>query len=431
MQLRIDNEYDRLAAVLVHRPGREIDRLTHDTMRQFLFEDIPYLRRMQDEHDAFVAKMRGHGIHVVYLKHLLKDVLANEAVRAKLLDQVCRCEMVPAVIDDLVSLEHWDLDALVEILFAGLTADEFLAATGQRIATPGAAERFLLPPIPNAYFTRDPAVVVHDAAISCKMHFPQRIRESMLTRAVLENHPEFRDNTITYGGTSEPTEDRPFTIEGGDVIVLSSEAVLIGDSERTRSETIELLAAKCFKFGRIKRVYEIPIPTERSFMHLDTVFTVVDRGVVLWFGQVMQKVGYIHRYEPDGDDGRGDDGRGDDGRGDDGRGGNGHCNNGHGCVRRIPETRALLEVLHDEFESDVTVIDTAGGHQRFASREQRTDGTNCFAIAPRVAITYERNERTNAALEQHGIQCVGIDDSELVRGLGGPRCMTMPLRRTP
>jgi arginine deiminase len=209
---------------------------------------------------------------------------------------------------------------------------------------------------------------------------------------------------IAYGGTSEPTEDRPYTIEGGDVIILSSEAVLVGDSERTRSATIELLASKCFRFGHVKRVYEIPIPTERSYMHLDTVFTILDRGVVLWHPEVIENLPYIHRYEPAGADAR---------------------------VTRAREQRALRQILTDEFRCPLTVVETAGGSRHFAAREQRTDGANAFAVAPRTAVVFERNELTIRALESHGVRCLPIRDSELVRGLGGPRCMTMPLRRRP
>ncbi len=403
MQLCIENEYDTLEAVLVHRPGWEIDRLTHENMRRFLIEDIPYLRRMQEEHDAFVGTMRQHGIEVLYIEDLVRDVLASAPAREALMDEICHGAMVPAMAPELASLNHWDAEQLVGILFAGLTAEEYQDKMGRNVASAGGDDQFLLPPIPNAYFTRDPAVVVRDAVISCKMHYPARVRESILTRAVLEHHPEFRGNKITYGGTAEPTEDRPYTIEGGDVIVLSPDAVLVGASERTRSETISLLAAKCFQFGSVKRVYEVPIPTERAFMHLDTVFTIVDRGTVSWYPAVMDRVSVVQHFQPDTD----------------------------GRPVRVKENRSLLEVLRDEFESDVTVIPTAGGKARFASREQRADGTNAFAIAPRVVIVYERNERTNAALEQHGVTCIGIDDSELVRGLGGPRCMTMPLRRRP
>ncbi|MHC5109927.1 MAG: arginine deiminase [Planctomycetota bacterium] len=403
MEFHIDNEYDRLDAVMVHRPGKEIDRLTHENMKAFLFEDVPYLRRMQEEHDAFVDTMTSRGINVFYLENLLLEILRDDDVRASLLERVCRTANMPALTDDLVSLKYWNEEQLSEILFAGLTASEYKAATGKRISLPGSDEQFLLPPNPNAYFSRDPAVVVHQTAISSKMHYRERIRETLLTRAVLENHADFKDNPIVYGGTDEPWEDRPYTIEGGDVIVLSNDAVLIGASERTRSETIEMLAGKCFQYGAIKRVYEIPIPTERAFMHLDTVFTVLDKGTVLWYDEVIENISYAHRCEPGDSDGN--------------------------EVNRVRESRSFAEILRDEFETELTIIHTAGGKKGFASREQRMDGTNALAVAPRVAITYERNERTTRALEDHGITCLGIDDSELVRGLGGPRCMSMPLRR--
>lgn len=403
MQLQIDNEYDPLEAVLVHRPGPEIERLTHENMKDFLFEDIPYLRRMQQEHDAFVAKMRVHGIEVVYVEQLLAEIMTTPDIRAAVVDEICSTEGVPALGAELRDDAIWNREQLVEILYAGMTNGEFADATGKRVAPAGAEHEFLLPPIPNAYFTRDPAVIVRHSAISCKMHYRQRIRETIIARAIFERHPWFVGNELTYGGTSEPTEDRPYTIEGGDVIVLSPEAVLVGDSERTRSETIELLAAKCFRYGHVQRVYEIPIPTERTFMHLDTVFTILDRGVVLWYPEVMENLEFVHRYEPDPNDPL--------------------------QVQRVPENRDLPTLLADEFDCELTVIPTAGGSKHYAAREQRTDGANAFAIAPRVAITYERNEYTIKALKNHGVNCIEIDDSELVRGLGGPRCMTMPLRR--
>ena len=402
MRFRVENECDRLEAVLVHRPGQELDRLTHDNIKAFLFEDVPYLRRAQDEHDAFVARLRDHGVEVVYLEHLLTEVLGDPVVRQSLVAEVCLVENAGTVIAELASAQHWDARALADVLFAGLTATEFEQSTGRRIAA-GGEDEFLLPPIPNAYFSRDPAVVVRDAAISCKMHFRQRVRETLLTRAVLEKHPQFRDNPITYGGSDEPTEDRPYTIEGGDVIVLSADAVLVGASERTRSETIERVASKCLRFGPVRRVYEIPVPTERAFMHLDTVLTILDRGKVLWYPEVIEKIGYIYRFEQDA--------------------------SGESTVRTI-EDRSFAEILRDEFETELTVVRTAGGRRPHAAKEQRMDGANVLAIAPSVVITYERNEHTTRELEAHGVQCIRIRDSELVRGLGGPRCMTMPLRRS-
>jgi arginine deiminase len=153
--------------------------------------------------------------------------------------------------------------------------------------------------------------------------------------------------------------------------------------------------------GRTKRFYEIPIPSERLFMHLDTVFTIVDRGVVVWYPGVMENIRSIHHYKPAGD----------------------------GEVVRARESRNLRQILSDEFGRELTVIRTGGGKGHFADREQRTDGTNVLAIRPGVACTYERNVKTIQAMEAAGVTCIEVEGSELVRGLGGPRCMTMPLRR--
>jgi arginine deiminase len=404
MRLHIVNEYDKLETVLVHRPGEEIDRLTHENMRDFLFEDIPYLTKMRDEHDQFVDCMRRFDIGVVYIEELLSELMASDTVsRRRLVQEICAAEQAPAVAADLLDERITPTPDLVRILFAGLTQGEFYERTGRRMAGGVNARAFILPPIPNAYFTRDPAVVIRDSAISCKMHYVRRTRETILTRAVLEHHPAFAGSTITYGGSDFPTEDRPFTIEGGDVIILNEEAVLVGASERTRSETIEVLAQKVFDLGQVKRCYEIPIPTERLFMHLDTVFTIVDHGTVVWFPGVMDNVRHIVHYE---------------------------CGPAGGVVRK-PDDRDFHRILSDEFGRDLRVIETAGGDEHYASREQRTDGTNLLAIAPRLVIGYDRNERTLAALEKAGVECIAVAGSELVRGLGGPRCMTMPLRRCP
>jgi len=402
MKLHIGNEYDRLEAVLVHRPGAEVDRLTHANMRAFLFEDIPYLRRMQEEHDVFVGKMAACGIRAVYLEELLRDLLAQDsAVRRRVVQDICAAAQAPTAAADLLDERITSAERLLAILFAGLTQREYIELTGRSAAVSADPLEFVIPPIPNAYFSRDPAVVVRNAVISCKMHFMQRARETKLVRAVIEHHPEFAGHVLTYGGSEFPTEDRPFTIEGGDIIILNNEAVLVGASERTRSETIEVLAQKALDLNGVQRVYEIPIPTERLFMHLDTVFTVVDRGTVVWYPGVMEHLRHIMHYE---------------------------CGPAGGVVRKT-DTRDLRTILSDEFGCAVQVIETGGGDAHYASREQRTDGTNVFAIAPRKVITYERNERTIAALERAGVECIQIQGGELVRGLGGPRCMTMPLRR--
>lgn len=405
LELNVTSEYAKLEAVLVHRPGDEIDRLTHDNMKRFLFEDIPFLRRMQDEHDAFVAKMQARDITVYYLEKLLADLLTKQPdAKKKLIEDVCYAERMPALVPDLLNEKYFSNEKLLSILFAGMTEEEYTEATGRRSEVEASVQaNLILTPIPNAYFSRDPAVVVGHAAVSCKMHYAERVRETILVRAVLENHPEFAKQEIIYGRSSMPTEDRPFTIEGGDVLVLNEEAILVGVSERTRSETVEVLARKAFVHGNLKRVYEIPIPSERTFMHLDTVLTIIDRGVVVWYPGVVENIKHIHKYEL----------------------------SSQGAFERKTDPRDLKRAFSDEFGCELKIIRTGGGDKHFASREQRTEGTNAFAIAPRVVCSYERNVRTIAAMEKEGIECIHVVGSELVRGLGGPRCMTMPLFRKP
>lgn len=387
----------------MHRPGDEIDRLTHENMKRFLFEDIPYLTGMQEEHDEFVGDMLDRDIRVLYLEKLLLEVLAVAPAKLRLIEQVCSTDQAPAIVPDLIDEKITSNEMLLAILFRGITNHEYYELTGRQPLVGSAKNIFILPPIPNSYFSRDPGVVVGRSAISCKMHYSERVRETLLVRAVLENHPEFSHHQILYGSSTNSIEDRPFTIEGGDVIVLSEESLLVGVSERTRSETVRVFARKAFAGGQIKRVYEIPIPSERSFMHLDTVFTIVDRGVVVWYPGVMERIDHIEQLTSDG----------------------------QGEVIRVKETRSLSRILSDEFGTELKIIPSGGGDEHFATREQRTDGTNILAIAPGVACTYRRNERTIKAMQKAGVECIAIPGSELVRGLGGPRCMTMPLRRRP
>jgi arginine deiminase len=406
MNFHIANEYDPLEAVLVHRPGQEIDRLNYHNMRRFLFEDIPYLARMQEEHDEFVGQMRAHGIQVFYLEDLLMELFEHDpSAGAALLSVIGLAENCPETTARITDAGLPNQE-LIDMLFAGLTRREFKSLCGEAIGAHDGIEEFILPPIPNAYFSRDPAVVVQNTMISCKMHYLERVRETILTRAILERHPTFGGAKIVYGGSGNRDEDRPHTVEGGDVTVLSSDALMIGISERTTWQATERLATNAFEHGPIKRIYEVTIPAHRDYMHLDTIFTVVDRGTIVWYPQVMENVTQIGRLEPQEQDGR-------------------------IVAKRIPETRGLTEILRDEFGSDLTIIPTAGGDAHYAPREQRTDGTNVLAIAPRRVVMYERNFKTKEELERHGIETVSIQGSELVRGLGGPRCMSMPLRRTP
>lgn len=403
--LNVRSEFGALEVALVHEPGLEIERLTSANRSHYLFEDIPYLPRMQDEHRALVEVLESRGVRVLRLRELLGDILHDEAVRRRLVSHACSVNLQPSLASIL--LDTCDRDEIGDVLFFGLTAREFEDRTGRRIGpTKDCEDPFLVNPAPNAYFTRDPAAVVMESVVSCKMHYVPRVQESVVMREVFRAHPYFAGAHFLFG--DQGTEDRPFTIEGGDITILNSKAIAIGRSERTRSETVRLLARKLFEQGVAQRVYQIDIPARREYMHLDTVFTIVGPGVVVAYPGVMEQVTRVIRYEPrvypseKGD---------------------------VVVASSVDENRHFNVILEEEFGRTLEVIPTGGGSPHYAEREQWSDGTNVLAIGPGVVLSYDRNVRTNHALEAAGIEVIRLEGAELVRGLGGPRCMTMPLRR--
>lgn len=404
IQFRIHSEFDPLKAVMIHRPGPEINRLTPDNRREMLFEGFPYLKRLQREHDAFADTMRGQGVKVLYLNQLLHDILQEPRNMTRLVTEICLASNMGGIITRL--LDHYSVDEMVNVLFEGLTAAELDAKTGSNF-TSGDPKHdfFMLPPIPNAYFTRDPAVIIDDGLVSCKAHFDSRVRETFMTRAVYKYHPHLQGCEIIYG--EDKDEDRPLTVEGGDILVLSRKAIAIGCSERTRSQSISKLAGKLFAEGHAQRVYEIRIPSAREYMHLDTVFSIVAEGVVVAYPNVIGSSLDIRRHEPFSSP------------------------NGDVVSGTIYEDRSFEQILKDEFQvGKLTVIPTGGEqHHLYASREQINDGANFLSIGNHKVIGYERNIHTNAAVRAEGIEVLEIEGSELVRGLGGPRCMSMPLSR--
>lgn len=400
ISLKIQSEYDHLNCVIVHRPGTEIDRLTPDNKIDLLFEDVPYLSKMQDEHDKFVDCIKSNGVEVLYFKDLLNHILEFSNVKNTLIDRVCSLAQVPSLSEYLKS---FDATILSEILISGLSSNELSDLSGVSFNNNDPSnDILLLDPCPNAYFTRDPAAIIGNQIVSTKMHFQARIRETLLFLEIFKNHPAFVNSKFVYGDTI--LEDRPYCIEGGDIIILNKDAIAVGRSQRTTSHAIAKLAKNLFKAGTIQRVYEIFIPSERAYMHLDTVFTVIDKGIVMAYPNVMEKIKEIKKYIPQYFDNE---------------------------VYAVPtrEIRSFNHILGDEFGC-IKVIHTGNNNPRYASREQLADGTNVFAIAPSKVITYDRNIHTNKALEEKGIDVITIEGSELVRGLGGPRCMTMPLNRS-
>lgn len=408
--LCIQSEYDVLETVLVHQPGKEIDRLTPATKTRLLFEDVPFLDRMVREHQGFCQIMRSAGVEVLHLDALLRQVLTSDDALRDLLTSALYSSGNMGI--EEVLIERLDRGELVELLFAGLTRPEYKKLTGKEPPlTDRFEEYFLILPIPNTYFMRDTTVVFREGFIPASLWSLARKREAALIHWIFEHHPRFAQQRFFL--PSDQTDLEHHHLEGGDVIVLSEEALLIGCSQRTTVQGIQRIAKSLLANGHAERIYLIDIPKSRSYMHLDTIFTVLDQGKVVLYPQVFGSASSaeanrdvsIKRFE---------------------------WHRGNTEVKPVDEERPFFQVLADEFAlplHELVVLETGGGQIDYVDREQLADGTNTFAIGPSEVLAYERNTHTNKALQDAGIVVHEIEGSELVRGLGGPRCMTMPLKR--
>lgn len=402
--LNIHSEIGTLKRVLLHRPGKELERIVPDSLKELLFEDIPWLKRMQEEHDEFAGILKNRGVEVLYVEDLLKDVLKDKAVREGLILEVI--DQNPSsgnYIDGFLTeyLMGMESDKLSEALIAGVLQKELDHVKRHLVLTDYLKDpepyAFYLNPLPNLYFMRDPAVTIANAMSISSMATKTRKRESQYLDAIYSHHPLFgdlkREKYYEYQNF--------FSLEGGDLLVLSEKAVAVGCSERTRVQAVEELAKNLFAADQgIEQVLAVRIPNNRAFMHLDTVFTMVNCDQFIVFPGILDQIETVIIS------------RGKEG--------------GLSFQRAETLKAALARVLGLK---QVQLIESGGGNPVVAAREQWNDSTNTLAIAPGVIVAYARNERSNEVLEDNGVEVIGIEASELVRGRGGPRCMTMPLYR--
>lgn len=402
--LKIESEIGVLRKVLIHRPGKELDRIVPDSLKELLFEDIPWLKRMQEEHDDFAKILTQRGALVFYVEDLLKDILKISSVRENLVHEVI--DQNPSsgnYIDGFLSeyLLSLDSDALGEALIAGVLQKELNHMERHLVLTDylkgPEPYAFYLNPLPNFYFMRDPAVAIHDGMSISAMATRTRKRESRYMAAIYEHHPMFETckNKMFY------QDSNFFSLEGGDVLILSPTVVALGCSERTEVQGVEELAKNLFKAEcGIEKVLAVKIPSNRAFMHLDTVFTMVDYDKFIVYPGILNQVETII-MTPGKED--------------------------HIHYERIDTLQGALKSVLGL--PAINLIQSGGGNPVAAAREQWNDSTNTLAIAPGVIVAYARNEYSNEVLSQNGIEVIEIEASELARGRGGPRCMTMPLYR--
>ena len=397
----IRSEIGPLKKVLLHRPGRELENLMPEYIERLLFDDIPYLKIAREEHDAFCDLLRKHGAEVVYLTDLAAESLADPEVKDRFIREYIaeagiRGEKRTAMMVDY--FKSMSTKNMVEKMMEGVRKSE-IRGYGRKNLTDWLEDYypFVLDPIPNLYFTRDPFAAIGSGVSIHRMYSVTRGRETLFAKYIFAHNPAYRDTPVYY------EREGHATVEGGDILVLSDKVVAVGISQRTQPWAIELLAKRLLTEDTgFEKVLAIDIPKNRAFMHLDTVFTMVDCDKFTMHPNITADLRVFVLEAGD---------------------------SGHLSITE--EHESLEELLKEHLHLDrVTLIKCGGGSVIDAAREQWNDGSNTFCIAPGKVIAYSRNYVTNKVMEDAGIQVLTIPSSELSRGRGGPRCMTMPLVRS-
>jgi arginine deiminase len=396
------SEIGRLKRVMLHRPGGELENLMPEYLERLLFDDIPYLREAQREHDAFADCLRGQGVEVVYLTDLVVESITDDTVRQDLLRQF----LAESGVEDQRTRDRLEEylgempdREMVAAMMAGVRKSQLRDRGGSLGDYLSAAEDeypFAVDPLPNLYFTRDPFATIGTGVSIHKMHTATRNRETLFGKFIFAHHPVYR-NAPQWYDRGETT-----SLEGGDILVLSPKVLAVGISQRTREDSIDTLAQTVLSQSKtFRKVLAFNIPKTRSFMHLDTVFTMVDYDKFTVHPNILSSI-TVFVMELD--------------------------ENGKMQIRQ--EDGRLEDILKEHLELDsVTLIPCGRGSEIDAAREQWSDGSNTLAIAPGEVVVYSRNYVTNRSLEEAGVRIHVIPSAELSRGRGGPRCMSMPLWR--
>ena len=402
----VRSEIKPLKKVLLHRPGRELLHLTPDRLPELLFDDIPFLKVAQQEHDAFAQILRSNGAEVVYLEDLMAEVLKLHPEQTKpfLYQWLSEGNIKTRRWQDKLYeylIGNFEGKALVEKTMEGITLKEMGGASAyslQDLIAP--ADDLIVDPMPNLYFTRDPFASVGTGVFLHKMRFPTRCRETIYADYIFRFHPDFEGLVKRYYD-----RDGHANIEGGDVLNLTEDTLAIGISQRTSPDAIEEASRNLFADpeAKIRTVLAFDIPSCRAFMHLDTVFTQIDYDKYTIHPAILGPL-TVYEITP------------------------GVSNPTDLHIRRIDSK--LEDILAKYTRTDHVKLINCGGDDLIApAREQWNDGSNTLCIAPGKIVVYERNDVTNAILRDEGIQVLEMPSAELSRGRGGPRCMSMPIIR--
>ena len=401
--VNVKSEIKPLKKVLLHRPGKELLNLTPNTLEELLFDDIPFLKVAQEEHDAFAQILRDNGVEVVYLEKLMAEVLdQNPELREKFLKQFIeeagiRTERYQKIIYDYLNDNYPDNYDLVLKTMEGINLTELHTdKSNSLVDLVSDSSKMVVAPMPNLYFTRDPFAMIGNGVSINRMYSVTRNRETIYGEYIFTYHPEFKDVPEYY------SRYNTFHIEGGDILNINDKVLAIGISQRTEPDAIDAIAKNIFEDSTspIETILAFNIPNSRAFMHLDTVFTQIDVDKFTVHPGILGPL-TVFEITPDGQGGI--------------------------HVKEINDT--LEDILEKYVGHPVELIPCGGGDRIAAEREQWNDGSNTLCIAPGTIVVYERNDVTNAVLKEKGLKVLEMPSAELSRGRGGPRCMSMPIWR--
>jgi arginine deiminase len=400
-RLNVQSEIGELKKVLLHRPGRELENLTPKKLKSLLFDDIPWMGKAREEHDAFAQIFKDAGVEVLYLVDLVQETLdQDQSIKIQFIKQfieeanVTSDTMKDVLYNYLMSIES--TKQMIEVMMAGIRKIDIPDFSKKTLSDYIRDYPFVTDPMPNLYFTRDPFAVIGNGVSLSKMFSRTRSRETIFGEYIFKYHSEYAKTELYYD------RDQNTSLEGGDIVVLTDKIIAVGVSERTHPTAIEKLAKNLFY--RFKTSFEtilaFDIPKRRAFMHLDTVFTQVDKDKFLVHNDLQNT---MHAY----------------------------------VITKAKDEKLNVQPIEDKLDiilsqylkEDIQLIPCGGNDSVAGDREQWNDGANTIVIRPGEVIVYERNHITNELLKSKGVKIHTMPSSELSRGRGGPRCMSMPFVR--
>jgi len=401
MKPQVYSEIGKLKTVLLHRPGKELENLTPNILERLLFDDIPYLKVAQDEHDAFADTLRNEGVEVLYITDMVSEALdANPDIIPGFINQFLteaniKSKTVKQALYEY--LKELPTHIMVEKMIAGIRTNEIKIKKAISIMDMLEDEYpFFTDPMPNLLFQRDPFTTIGTGISMHRMYTDTRNRETIFADYMFKYHPRFKDEDIPF----YYNRDEDYSVEGGDILILNKDTLAIGISKRTDPRAIEKIADRIFEHHEsFKTILAFNIPKTRAFMHLDTVFTQIDYDKFTIHPGIKKTLTIFEITKGD---------------------------NGHNVEKVVTKIESILEKhLHQKVE----LIHCGGDDVVSSEREQWNDGANTLAIEPGKVVVYSRNHITNDILRSKGVKVLEIPSSELSRGRGGPRCMSMPIYR--